>query len=124
MTNATDLAAEIATAFAEGSAAVGDGALTVTILRDGATTGPSYDPTIGPDAEYPVNALVGTFNVYERANSLVEANDIKITVAAGQGVEPTNADRVSLNGAEHAIKRVEPFNIGGPALYYTLHLKG
>lgn len=126
MTAGSDIAAEIAAAYGEATAAVGDGPLIVTILRDGAITGPSYEPVKGPDTEHPLNALIGEYSTYERQSSLVEATDVKIDVAAGQGVEPTNADRVRFPNEtkKHAIKRVEPFNIGGPALYYTLHLKG
>lgn len=123
MTNASNLAAEIAAALAEGSAAVGDGPLTVTIIRAGAPTGPSYDPTPGVDTAYPVNALVSEFSVMERNASLIDATDIKLLVAAGQGVVPTSQDRVTLNGKTRAIKNVAPLNPGGADLMYSLQVQ-
>ncbi|QDP60551.1 MAG: hypothetical protein Unbinned338contig1000_44 [Prokaryotic dsDNA virus sp.] len=123
MTNASTLAAEIAAALAEGSAAVGDGPLTVTIIRAGETTGPSYDPTIGPDQTFTVNALVSEFSVMERNASMIDATDVKLLVAAGQGVVPTSQDRVTLNGKTRAIKNVMPLQPGGADLMYSLQVQ-
>lgn len=123
MTNATDLAAEIAAALAEGSAAVGNGPLTVTIMRDGVKSGPSYDQTTGPDLEFPVTALVGEFTTMERASSLIDATDIKIYVAVGQGVVPTTQDRVMMNGKTRAIKNVMPLQPGGENLMFQLQVQ-
>jgi hypothetical protein len=125
MTNATDLAAEIAAAYGEATTAVGDGPLLVTILRDGAATGPSYAPTIGADVPFEnINSLIGQFSTAERTASLIPDDDIKLDIAAGQGVVPTAADRVTLNGVTRAIKAVTPFNPAGEDLFYTLHVKG
>lgn len=123
MTNATALAAEIAAALAEGAAAVGDGPLTVTIVRAGTPTGPSYDPTPGIDIEYPVTALVSTYSTMERTSSLIDATDIKLLVAAGQGVVPLTQDRVTLNGKTRAIKSVTPLQPGGQSLMFEVQVQ-
>lgn len=125
MTNATDLAAVIAVAYGEASTAVGDGPLLVTILRDGAATGPSYEPMIGADVPFEnINALIGQFSTAERTASLIPDDDIKLDIAAGQGVVPTVADRVVLKGVTRAIKAVTPYNPAGEDLFYILQVKG
>lgn len=125
MSFGSDIAAEIAAALAEGSAAVGDGPLVVTIVRQGAKSGPASAPTYGPDIEFSVNALLGEYTVFERSTGLIDDTDIKITVAAGQGVTPTNADTVRLLGdvEPKQIKRVSPFNPGGETLLFELQVK-
>lgn len=123
MSNGSDIAAEIAAALAEASAAVGDGPLVVTILRNGQRSGPDNAPFIGPDLEYQVNALVGSYSAAERKDGLIEDTDIKLKISAGQGVEPTRADRVRISGNEYSVRNVVPLNPGGEALMYTLNLK-
>lgn len=127
MTNATDIAKQIADAFGEASAAVGDGPLLITIVRDGPRSGPSHKPIYGPDVLFEnINALIEEYSDYERSSSLVETSDIKIQIAADQGVVPETTDELRFAGEtiKHVIKRIDPFRIGGPALSYTLHLKG
>jgi hypothetical protein len=123
MTNATALAAEIAAALAEGSAAVGSGPLRVTIIREGEPSGPSYDPTSGIETEYPINALVSSYSTMERTSSLIDDTDIKLLVAAGQGVVPLTQDRLRMNGTYHAIKNVTPLQPGGQALMFELQVQ-
>ena len=122
-----DIAAQIAAALGEASAATGDGPLLVTVVRPGAVSGPSHkqvhgDPVLFPD----VNALFNTYSTYERASSLVETSDIKLSVGANQGVVPDVTDTIRFAGEtkNHVIKRVEPKRIGNSDLAYTLHLKG
>lgn len=123
MSNGTALATEIAAALAEGSAAVGNGPLRVTIVRQGAATGPSYDPAPGVDEEFQVDALISEYSAMERQSSLIEDTDIKMYVAAGQGVVPVAQDRVRINGSLHAVKTVSPLQPGGQALMYELQVQ-
>lgn len=125
MTAGSVIAARIANGYAKAGVKVGDGPLLVTILRGGAATGPSYAPTAGADVPFEnINALIGQFSTAERAASLIPDEDIKLDIAAGQGVVPTAEDRVSLNGVTRAIKAVTPFNPAGEDLFYTLQVKG
>jgi hypothetical protein len=127
MSNADDIAAQIAAALGQASEAVGDGPLLISVLRVGAMTGPAHKPTQGPDLVYPnVNALFQTYSTYERGSSLVESTDIKLLIGAGQGVTPETTDTIRFAGEmrKHVIKRIEPLQSGGVGLFYTLHLKG
>ena len=127
MSNADDIAAQIAAALGEASEAVGDGPLIVSVIRDGAQSGQSHKPTYGADVVFPnVNALFETYSTFERGSSLVESTDIKLLIGAGQGVVPENTDTIQFAGEtrKHVIKRVEPVQTGGVGLFYTLHLKG
>ncbi|MBO29091.1 MAG: hypothetical protein CML61_10125 [Rhodobacteraceae bacterium] len=94
----------------------------VTILRKGASTGPSYEPTQSADIEYPVSALVGEYSVMERASSQIETTDIKLFIAAGQGVVPAAQDRVRIAGKVHFVKNVMPLQPGGEPLMYELQV--
>lgn len=123
MTNGSDIAAEVAAALGEATAATGDGPLIVTISRKGAQSGPANNPTYGPPVLHSVNALIGKFSTGEITGGLVDATDIKLTVAAGQGVTPTNADTVVIKGNPHAVKNVTPYNPAGETLYFNLQVK-
>lgn len=149
MSNGSDIAEQIAAALGEASAAIGDGPLLVKVVRDGPTSGPAHDPVIGPDILFEnINALFEEYSDYERTSSLVESSDIKLAMAAGQGVTPETTDTIRFSGTggisetddmyrwlflpddvgelgrSHVIKRIEPFKTGGIDLSYTLHLKG
>lgn len=123
MTLGAEIAAEVAAALGEASSETGDGELFATIIRPGAASGPDYNPTYTADIETPVNALIGSYSVAERAGGLIETTDIKLLVAAGQGVVPFDSDRVRLDGTVHEIKMVTPLKPGGVALMYELQVK-
>ena len=123
MTNASDIQAEINAALAEATASVGNGPLQVTIVRKGARSGPDYEPVYASDTEHTVNGLIGSYTAFERSGGLIEQTDIKLTIAAGQGIDPTNADHVRIDDKIHEIKSVTPSKPAGEPLSYKLQVK-
>jgi hypothetical protein len=127
MSNADDIAAQIAAALGQASEAVGDGPLLISIVRDGVATGPAHKPTYSDPVVYPnINALFETYSTFERSSSLVESTDMKLLIGAGQGVTPETTDTIRFAGEtrDHVIKRIEPEQPGGVGLFYTVHIKG
>lgn len=73
--------------------------LDAVLTRDGAPTGPAYDPTPGAPVTYPCKAIVETYSAFYRAQGLVEASDRKVLVlAASLGVKPLPGDRITVQG--------------------------
>lgn len=91
------------------------------LLRNGATTGPDYDPTVGPDGQYPVNVLLGSFTVKEIDGTLIQSSDVKVTIAADAlSIEPTQQDRIEIGGEAHEVVEVMPLKPAGIVLMWVL----
>lgn len=113
--NWTRTAAEIA-------AALGDVGHAGTLIRRGAPTGPSYDPTPGPDERVPVKLLGDTLALGLIDGTAIQAGDRREMMAA-EGTTPTPADRMEIGATTYAIVRAEPFAPGGVAVYFDLILR-
>ncbi|GJE00552.1 hypothetical protein [Methylobacterium isbiliense] len=73
--------------------------LPVTLHRDGAATGPAYDPSIGAPQAYPCRGFRDEWSAYSRQGGLVAARDWKVVILARTlAVEPQEGDRVTIQG--------------------------
>ena len=114
------IAAEIEAGIQEAVDATG-GSLTVRIARKGTRTGPAHAPTFGTDTFFDCVALVSSFKAKDRANTLIEAGDVKVLVGSVTlTIEPTTADRIEINGKMHDIVEVMPLRPSGDDLMYTI----
>tara|TARA_Y100000296_G_scaffold83214_1_gene113621 strand:+ start:2005 stop:2382 length:378 start_codon:yes stop_codon:yes gene_type:complete len=121
MSAGAGIAAEVKAALAEAARDTGDGALEGVIVRRGAASGPSYDPTYGPDEEYVCTCLFAGFTLKEREAGPVEQGDVKLMIAAdGLDIEPKTDDRVRVGSETYQIKEVMPLNPGGVVIYWTV----
>lgn len=111
----TGIAAEVAAALAE----VG---FTATLLRRGAATGPEWDPAQGPDTPHPLTVMQDTLGLGLIDGSTIRAGDMRLMCAA-EGIRPTTADRVTVQGITYAVVLCEPFAPGGVDLFYDLLLR-
>lgn len=107
---------------AEVAAALGDVGHQATILRAGVATGPEYDPTWGPDLEFPVTLLGDSLALGLIDGTAIQAGDRREMMAA-EGVTPTPADRIQIGATIYAIIRAEPYAPGGVPLYFDLILR-
>lgn len=70
-----------------------------TLERDGASTGPSWDPTPGPPQSWPCRALEDQWSTGSLAGGLVASADRKLLILAhGLPVVPQEGDRVTIRG--------------------------
>ena len=116
------IATEIAAALDEASTAVGKSGFLVVFIRPGEKTGPEWAPVFGPPTEHPVRAIQGTYTAREIDGTLIQANDLKLTVEAG-GFVPDVADKARINGKDWFIVRVDPVAPGGVALMYKVQVR-
>lgn len=108
-------AAEVAAALAE----VG---FTATLTRPGTPTGPSYDPTPGTPSTHDLRVMQDSLGLGMIDGTTIRAGDLRLMCAA-EGIRPTTADRVTVQGVSYAVALCEPFAPGGVDLYYDLLLR-
>lgn len=88
------------------------------IRRITGTSGEAWDPSV-TETDYDCVVAVTGFQKIESGN--VQAGDKIIEVSAvGLDVEPTPKDKIVIDGAVHAIIRVEPLNPGGTIVKYLV----
>ena len=120
---AAAIRAEVATALAEASSAVGDGPLTVTLLRGSEGRQTPWDTdAFAATAKTPLRAVVGRHDRRLVDGTLIRADNLRVMVEAGS-VEPTTAHRLRIGGADHAIVAVRPLALGGVALMWELQVR-
>lgn len=120
---AAAIRAEVAAALAEASAAVGDGPLTVTLVRE--TGGPATPWDTGAfavTAETSLRAVVGRYDRRLVDGTLIRADDLRVMVEAGP-VEPRTSDNLRIGGADYAVVAVRPTAPGGVALMWELQCR-
>jgi hypothetical protein len=82
--------------------------LAATLTRDGATTGPAYDPIKGTPASYSCKAVVDTYSDYLQSTGLVSANDRQVLILAESlSVMPAPMDRITIRNATFTISKVD-----------------
>lgn len=128
-----DIAAEIAAALGEASAATGDGSLVCTLKRPG-TGGPTspHDLTPEPPDElYEMNGLIGSRQLRDAAGTMIGKTIRTLTLSA-TGADPKQGHQIAVGVAMvdvtnettfEAITKVHPFAPGGVALSYDVDLE-
>lgn len=78
-----------------------------TLSRDGANTGPSYDPTPGAPTTYPCKSIVEAYSEKFRLDGTVGDKDRKVLILANSlGVRPAPNDRITISGITFTILEV------------------
>ncbi|AZV00270.1 hypothetical protein [Paracoccus kondratievae] len=112
--NWTAIAAEVAASLA-------DAGHTGTLVR-ATFTGPEWDQQPGPDERTPVKLLGDSIALGLLTGTAIQAGDRRELMAA-EGVTPTPADRIEIDGVGYAIIRAEPYAPGGVPLFFDLILR-
>ena len=113
---------EIAAALREVGTATGEGPLTAIITRQGATTGPEWNPTPGTPAAFEVVVLDGNIALRDAAGTLTGETMRQLTIEAGV-VVPVPGDVITIRGVEHTIETVKTVAPGGVDLMYKVTLE-
>ena len=116
------IAQEIADAFAEVGAELGEGPVTGFLLRAGARDDTTMPPTRGPDQRLQVGLMYDEIGVADRRREIIPQTDMVVLIDA-IGPEPLSTDRLELDGVEHEIINVEPLRPGGAALLYSVQVR-
>ena len=120
---AAAIRAEVATALAEASAAVGDGILTVTLKKPTGGGSPwDADPASPTVTQHSLRAMEGAYRRDLIDGTLIQADDLRLYVEAGP-VTPTTKDTLVHKGEEYAIVAVRPTSPGGEALMWELQVR-
>ena len=73
--------------------------LDAVLTRDGESTGPSYDPTLGEPLTFNCKAIVEKYSDRFRTDSLIRQSDRKVLILANSlGVRPAEGDRITISG--------------------------
>ncbi len=95
------------------------------IRRAGAPTGDAWNPTPGTPIDHACNLVVLDYSAREIDGTLIRSTDRKIYVAAlGLAIEPTEADRVVIDGVALEIVNVMTLAPAGTAVYFELQARG
>lgn len=106
----------------EVTAALREVGFTATLIRPGLTVGPEWDPTPLPPTEHTLRVMQDTLGLGLIDGSTIRAGDLRLMCAA-EGIRPTTADRLTVQGVTYAVVLCEPFAPGGVDLFYDLLLR-
>lgn len=97
----------------------------VTLIQAGPQYGNDYDPIEGAKAMHTVNALISMFEAKEIDGTLIQTDDVKITIPAdGLSVEPSTADTIEADGpVKYEIMDVMPLKPAGIVLMWALQCR-
>ena len=94
----------------------------ISHIRDGASTGPSYDPTPGVPVSTPVDASVKGASSKYIQDGFISAQDLQMFCSVF-GFTPTQSDRFSIDGRVLQVIMVEPVPAAGEASGWRVFLK-
>ena len=95
---------------------------TITHIRDGEATGPSYDPTPGVPVVTPVTASVKGVSSKYVQDGFISAQDLEL-ICSVFGFDPVQSDRFSIDGRELQVIMVEPIPAAGTTVAWRVFLK-
>jgi len=94
----------------------------ITHIRDGAPTGPSYDPTPGQAVATPVTASVKGVSARYVQDGFISAQDLEL-ICSVFGFDPVQSDRFSIDGRVLQVIMVEPIPAAGTIVAWRVFLK-
>ena len=94
----------------------------ISHIRDGEPTGPSYDPTPGVPVSTPVDASVKGASSKYIQDGFISAQDLQMFCSVF-GFTPTQSDRFSIDGRELQVIMVEPIPAAGTTVAWRVFLK-
>ena len=95
---------------------------TITHIRDGEPSGPSYDPTPGQAVATPVTASVKGVSARYVQDGFISAQDLEL-ICSVFGFDPVQSDRFSIDGRELQVIMVEPIPAAGTTVAWRVFLK-
>lgn len=116
------IAAKIAGALDEASAAIGKKEFRVTFIRPGPTTGPTYAPVPGTPTRHQLRGVRGKFHRDEIDGTLIQRGDVRFTVEA-TSIVPATSDKVEIDGKPYSVIDVDQVSPGGEALLYKVQVR-
>lgn len=84
-------------------------------------SGPAHNPTTTP-IEYPIQLLDTQYKITNRPDALVQSGD-KVVMVSAAGEAPRLSDRIKIDQHTYSIIDVQPFNMGGLTVYFTVHAR-
>jgi hypothetical protein len=118
----TTIAAEIAAALREVGRDTGAGELIATITRQGAATGPAWEPVYGAPVTYDVAVMDTMVRVKDAAGTLIGEPMRVLLIEAGV-VVPLKGDAITIRGVQHYVDTVQTVAPGGVDLLYKVTLQ-
>jgi hypothetical protein len=119
MSNGTDIAKQVAGAFAEAGTAVGDGPLEGILVRSQPADRSMPEIVKGEPVRFPVTVMQSRFTAFDRAAGVVTENDVRFRVAADRE-HPLPTDKIEVNGKTYSILTADPVGPGGVPLYFDV----
>lgn len=107
------LAGNLLTEFNQGTLAIG-------VYTPGG--GPAHDPDPPTYPETTFKGAVRGVSAQHLADTLIQSSDLIVTMPGG-GVVPKPADRILINGAYHAIVKIEPKPASGTVVAYRIFVR-
>ena len=110
------IAAEVAAAYAEAGREAGDGvgAVSVTISRPGAPTGPAWNPTPGTPVVHTFTAKPSAKAYTQRTGLALGAKEqVYSLVNIGVTIAPSTTDVLTIGGVEWSVLEVIPVDSAG-----------
>jgi len=95
---------------------------TITHIRDGEATGPSYDPTPGVPVVTPVTASVKGVSSKYLQDGFISMQDLEL-ICSVFGFDPLQSDRFSIDGRQLQVIMVEPIPAAGTKVAWRVFLK-
>jgi len=94
------------------------------LIRNGEQTGPAYNPTFGPDIEFPITVALVDYSQRDLSGTLVETTDRKALVSIdGFNDVPTIADRLEVSGETYQIISLSRIETKGTVHYWRLQVR-
>lgn len=116
------IAAEVSAALREAGVATAGAPLIAQIVRTSQGAQTPWDTRGFTETEtFPVAVVVDTFAQAHIDGTLVRADDLRVMAEAV--VEPTTADKLRIDGKDHAILSVRALKPGGVALMYEMQCR-
>lgn len=95
---------------------------TITHIRDGEPTGPSYDPTPGVPVSTPVDGSAKGVSSKYIQDGFISAQDLQLTCSVF-GFDPVQSDRFEIDGRELQVIMAVPIPAAGTTVAWRVFLK-
>lgn len=93
------------------------------VERDGAPTGPDYNPQPGPPTRHACKVVELEYSLTNRDATLVLQGDKLGLISTAIDIVPTKDDRVLLGGELYHFIDLQPLQPGGQAILYEFHAR-
>jgi len=116
------IAQEVAAALREVARDVGEGIYLAKLIQVASAPSTPWDSAGETTVETELDAMVSDYAQSLIDGTLIRQGDKRVMVEA-TGPEPTQADKLEIDGVIYQIVNVKPLKPSGVALYYTLQCR-